>query len=299
MGGCPALTLLQNVSFGTDGVSVFQGVRTGVTVQLKEHHVPFVSGMHCMSHRTNLTIQTLSQVPLVMRIEELLQSLYSFFSHSPKQNQELADLANIVETAGQRILINVKIRWISCLEPVKRVMSKYKVLVLKMHLDSQSLATTKANLNLLCEIELLFGLACVLPMLEALNYLVKFSQQRACFVCDMVVVVKLCQADLYSSYVDSENAYAADVFRKFKDIYNDTSEVFTHEWRDDMNMGAQTLSMRVGGVTVAMHCRPHVGAQYVPVTRSKFVEIQASMKQQCSEATQKIISELDKRFPSS
>jgi hypothetical protein len=285
------------VSFGADGVSVFQGVRTGVTVQLKEHHAPFLSGMHCMSHRTNLAVQTLSQVPLVMRIEELLQSLYSFFSHSPKRNQELADLANIVETAGQRILRNVKTRWISCLEPVKRVMSEYKALVLKMHLDSQSLATAKANLNLLCEIELLLGLACILPMLEALNYLVKFSQQRACFVCDMVAAVKLCQADLYSWYVDSENAYAADVFRRFKDICNDTSEVFTHEWRDDMNMGAQTLSMRVGGVTVVMHCRVHVGAQYVPMTRSKFLEIQASVKQQCSEAACQIILELDRRFP--
>jgi hypothetical protein len=88
------------ISFGADGVSVFQGVRTRVTVQLKDSHVPFVMGIHCMSHRTNLAVQTLSQVPLVARIEDMLQSLYSFFSHSPKRNQELADLANIVETAG-------------------------------------------------------------------------------------------------------------------------------------------------------------------------------------------------------
>jgi hypothetical protein len=91
------------------------------------------------------------------------------------QNQELADLANIVETAGQRILRNVKTRWISCLEPMKRVMLEYKALVLKMYLDSTSLASAKANLNLLCKIELLLGLACILPMLEALNYLLKFS----------------------------------------------------------------------------------------------------------------------------
>jgi hypothetical protein len=45
---------------------------------------------------------------------------------------------------------------------------------------------------LLCEIELLLGLACILPMLEALNYLIKFSQQTSCFVCDMVATVKLC-----------------------------------------------------------------------------------------------------------
>ena len=263
-------------------------------MQLKDNHAPFLYGMHCMSHMTNLTVQSLSQVPLVMRIEELLQSLYSFFSHSPKRNQELADLANIVETAGQRILRNVKTRWISCLEPVKRVMSEYKALVLKMQMDSSSLATAKGNLNLLCEIELFLGLACILSMLEALNYLIKFSQQTTCFVCDMVAVVKLCQADLYSWYVDSDTAYSANVFHKFRDISNDTSEVFSHEWKDDMNLGAETLSMRVGGVTVLMQWRLNLGAQFTPVTRATFLEIQELVKVQCAEAARLIISELEK-----
>jgi hypothetical protein len=74
------------ISFGADRVSMFQGVRTGVTVQLKDSHAPFVMGIHCMSHRTNLAVQTLLQVPLVAWIEDMLQSLYSFFSHSPKRN---------------------------------------------------------------------------------------------------------------------------------------------------------------------------------------------------------------------
>jgi hypothetical protein len=242
------------ISFGADGVSVFQGVRTGVIVQLKDSHAPFVMEIHCMSHRTNLVVQTLSQVPLVARIEDMLQSLYSFFSHSPKRNQELANLANIVETAGQRILKNIKTRWISCLEPVKRVLSEYRALVLKMHMDAPSLATAKANLNLLCEIELLLGMTCILPMLEALNYLMKFSQQTTCFVSDMVAAIKLCQADLFSWYVDPDTSYTANVFRKFKDILADTSDVFVHEWRHDMNLECETLSMHLGGVTVMMHC---------------------------------------------
>jgi hypothetical protein len=47
-------------------------VRTGVTVQLKENHSPFVLEMHCMSHRTNLAVQTLLQLPLVAWIEVML-----------------------------------------------------------------------------------------------------------------------------------------------------------------------------------------------------------------------------------
>jgi hypothetical protein len=112
--------------------------------------------------------------------------------------QELADVANIVETARQYIFKNVKAKWISYLEPIKSIMSEYEALVLKMHMDSPSLATAKANLNLLYEIELLLGLACILPMLKALNYLIKFLQHTACFVYDMVATIKLCQSDLYS-----------------------------------------------------------------------------------------------------
>ena len=100
-GGLPRLdNVAKLVFFIANKVSIFQGVCTGVTIQLKENRAPFVFGIHCMSHHTNLAVQTLLQVPLVSWIEELLQRLYSFFSHSPKRNQKLANLANIVETAS-------------------------------------------------------------------------------------------------------------------------------------------------------------------------------------------------------
>jgi hypothetical protein len=35
-------------------------VRTRIIVQLKENQASFVSRMHCMSHHTNLAVQTLS-----------------------------------------------------------------------------------------------------------------------------------------------------------------------------------------------------------------------------------------------
>ncbi|KAG0574114.1 hypothetical protein KC19_VG235400 [Ceratodon purpureus] len=38
----------KRVTFGADGVSVFQGSRTGVTTHLKEKHAPFMLGVHCM-----------------------------------------------------------------------------------------------------------------------------------------------------------------------------------------------------------------------------------------------------------
>jgi hypothetical protein len=36
--------------FGTDGVTVFQGSKTGVTKQLQTKYMPFMTGVHCFAH---------------------------------------------------------------------------------------------------------------------------------------------------------------------------------------------------------------------------------------------------------
>jgi len=38
------------VCFGVDGVTIFQGLKIGVTVQLVNDHCPFVVGIHYMAH---------------------------------------------------------------------------------------------------------------------------------------------------------------------------------------------------------------------------------------------------------
>ena len=60
------------VCFGCDGDSVFQGHRTGVTTQFREKVAPFMVGVHCMAHQTNLAVQVLSKLPLVSGLENLL-----------------------------------------------------------------------------------------------------------------------------------------------------------------------------------------------------------------------------------
>jgi hypothetical protein len=42
--------------FGADGAAVFQGARSGVTAQLTEKFAPYLMGVHCISHRTNLAV---------------------------------------------------------------------------------------------------------------------------------------------------------------------------------------------------------------------------------------------------
>jgi hypothetical protein len=40
--------------------------------------------------------------------------------------------------------------------------------------------------------------------LEAVQSLIKLVQNRECFICDVVVMVKLIQVDIYNFYVDLE-----------------------------------------------------------------------------------------------
>jgi hypothetical protein len=60
------------ICFGTNGMSTFQGHKTGVTTQIREKYAPFSFGIHCFSHKMNLIVQTMSNYPMIARIESLL-----------------------------------------------------------------------------------------------------------------------------------------------------------------------------------------------------------------------------------
>jgi hypothetical protein len=53
-------------------VNVFQGVKTGVTVWIKNQNAPFMIGVHYMSHCINLVVQMLSKFSIVRKIEDVL-----------------------------------------------------------------------------------------------------------------------------------------------------------------------------------------------------------------------------------
>jgi hypothetical protein len=52
------------VNIGCDGSNVFQGHRTSMTTQFKDKVVPYIFGMHCFAHQTNLAVISLSNVLL-------------------------------------------------------------------------------------------------------------------------------------------------------------------------------------------------------------------------------------------
>ncbi len=105
VGGVPRDQIAQKlICFGANGVDVFQGIKSGVTKQIKENYAPHSIGVHCMAHCTNLVMQSLSRLPLVIRLENMLQTLHSYFAHSLKRHLEFIKLAKFMQIKGNKIL---------------------------------------------------------------------------------------------------------------------------------------------------------------------------------------------------
>jgi len=67
-----------------------------------------------------------------------------------------------------------------------------KTLIVKMITNCSLMELTKTNLLNLCDIVIILGLPCNLPMLEFVYALMKFAQAIDVFVCDYIVVIKIC-----------------------------------------------------------------------------------------------------------
>jgi hypothetical protein len=96
------------------------------------------------------------------------------FSHSPKEVLEVVNLAKTLETKGLKLLLNTKTHWISMLSPLKHVLREYKSFIVKMHMDAPINKLVVENLDLLCDLELVFGLSYMLPMLEMVHKLIEY-----------------------------------------------------------------------------------------------------------------------------
>jgi hypothetical protein len=71
-----------------------------------------------------------------------------------------------------------------------------------MFKDQVTNIATKANLDLLCDVETFLGLTYIIPLLEFVQSLSKFGQTHDVFICDFVCIVKVCEDDLYEMYCD-------------------------------------------------------------------------------------------------
>jgi len=56
------------------------------------------------------------------------------------------------------------------------------------------------NYKHLCDLQILVIFTYILPLLELIHSLIKFAQMKNVFMCNLVVVIKVCQGDVYNMY---------------------------------------------------------------------------------------------------
>jgi hypothetical protein len=83
-----------------------------------------------------------------------------------------------METKGNKILCNIKIRWILITSFVKSMLSKYYIFLVKMALDAPIIPFAKSNFVLFIHMKTLLGLHMVMPQLKVVHSLIKFTQMR-------------------------------------------------------------------------------------------------------------------------
>ncbi len=76
---------------------MFTNVHNGVTIQIIKKATPFMLTIHCVAHQTNPTMQTFFMQPSVHKLEDLLQTTYTYFSFSPKRHLVPFVLACIID----------------------------------------------------------------------------------------------------------------------------------------------------------------------------------------------------------
>ncbi len=119
--------------------------------------------------------------------------------------------------------------------PSKRIYFEYQPLIVKMHVKSPINDIASKNLNVLCDVELILGLPCLLPLLKCVHKLIKIAQDYDVFVCDIVEVVKLAQLELYGMYCYSFTKFEDVDFDDFNAIGNLTNATMSMRWFFDLN----------------------------------------------------------------
>jgi hypothetical protein len=85
-------------------------------------------------------------------------------------------------------------------------------------LDNPTNQWTKLNYENLCDLQVLLGFACILPLLEYVHALIKFAQMKDVYVCDLVATIKVFQGDIYTMYCDQTSKFTKYNFWTLKTL---------------------------------------------------------------------------------
>jgi hypothetical protein len=79
------------------------------------------------------------------------------FQPQPQKTFGVYQIGKNCGTKGNKILQNIKTKWISMIDLVKHVLFEYRTFLMKMALDAPTIASTKSNLCLLTNVKHCWG----------------------------------------------------------------------------------------------------------------------------------------------
>jgi len=117
------------ISFVSDGASVLLGKKNGVAKRLQERY-PLIFSFHCMNHRLELAVgDSVKDVNAVNHFKSFMDSLYVLYNASPKNQNELKNICNELDTIFLKVGRVLDVRWVaSSLRAVKVVWKMFEAL---------------------------------------------------------------------------------------------------------------------------------------------------------------------------
>ncbi len=116
------------------------------------------------------------------------------------------------------------------LEHLKCVLVEYKMLIIKMSEDNIVIVQARLNLDFFWDVKTLLTLFYVLPLLEVVNFLIKFAQGRDFFILDLMAIIKICLVDLFMKYINLMNNYHHEHFQVFYDVVENIFATINQDW---------------------------------------------------------------------
>ena len=102
----------KTVALGADGANVMLGEISGVYGLLKQE-IPHIIKVHCVAHRLELSFaDTLSDVPVLKDVKEMLQGIWKHYHYSAKAVRELKELAESMEVRAYKAIKADGTRWV-------------------------------------------------------------------------------------------------------------------------------------------------------------------------------------------
>jgi hypothetical protein len=129
-----------------------------------------------------------------------------------------------------------------------------------MNDDLGMIEIARPTLEFLCDVKVVLGFMCIMPMLEVVHDLIKFAQKNDTFVCDFVGVMKMCCAHLHTFYFGPKKKYIDEQFKGFTNLVNcNNDELLTTWWIDATTNIEYVFFTSKTGNTKSITNAPHQG----------------------------------------